>query len=259
MLFNTLPFLILLLVTFILYYIPAFRRLQVLILVAASFTFYAYSYPAFLALLFVSAIINTWASHKVYYGKAESRKFYATAGVIANLLLLIFFKYSPFISRMAFDPKGDIGSFLLSIPLPIGISFFTFHGISLLVDVYQKRNLEVYRDVIDKSIWKHGLSTSLYIAFFPQLVAGPITKSYAFLPQINHKFIQDIQWEIAFKNVILGYFMKMVIADNIKDQTFWISFPFFQAYSTPTLLAMIYGYSMQIFADFAGYSMIALG
>jgi len=259
MLFNTLPFLILLVVTFGLYYIPALRRLQVLILVVASFTFYAYSYPAFLALLFVSAIINTYASHKVYYGRPETRKLYATAGVIANLAILIFFKYSPFIARMAFDPKGDIGAFLISIPLPIGISFFTFHGISLLVDVFQKRDLEAYKNSIDKSIWKHGLATSLYIAFFPQLVAGPITKSYAFLPQIREKYLKDIQWELAFKNLVLGYFMKMVIADNIKDQTFWISYPFFQAYSTPTLLAMIYGYSMQIFADFAGYSMIALG
>ena len=163
MLFNTVPFLILLLFTFLLYYLPVLRRLQVLILVAASFTFYAYSYPAFLALLFLSAIINTYTSHKVFYGEAGSRKFYATAGVIANLAILIFFKYSPFISRMAFDPKGDIGSFLLSIPLPIGISFFTFHGISLLVDVYQKRDLEVYKTVINRSIWKHGLATSLYI------------------------------------------------------------------------------------------------
>ncbi len=259
MLFNTLPFLILLVVTFILYYLPLFRKAQVFILVLASFTFYAYSYPAFLALLLVSAAINTYASYKVYYGKANQRKVVATVGVIANLALLIFFKYSPFISRMIFDPKNDFGSFLLSIPLPIGISFFTFHGISLLVDVFQKRDLEVYGEVIDRNFWRHGLKTSLYIAFFPQLVAGPITKSYAFMPQIKTKFIGDINWEFAFKNLILGYFMKMVIADNIKDQTFWISFPYFQAYSSSTLLALIYGYSMQIFADFAGYSMIAMG
>jgi len=259
LLFNTLPFLILLLVTFTVYYMPWFAKWQLPVLVAASFFFYAYSYPAFLALLLVSAAINTYASYKVFHGNDHTRKFFATSGVIANLALLIFFKYSPFISRMAFDPHGDVGAFLLSIPLPIGISFFTFHGISLLVDVYKKRDLEIYGGVIDKNFWKHGLKTSLYIAFFPQLVAGPITKSYAFMPQIYQKYIKDIHWEAAFKNLVLGYFMKMVIADNIKDQTFWISYPFFQAYSTPTLLAMIYGYSIQIFSDFAGYSMIALG
>jgi len=241
------------------YYIPAFRKWQVLILVTASFTFYAYSYPVFLFLLFISAFINSYASYKVYFGKPENRKSYATVGVIANLAILIFFKYSPFISRMMFDPKGDFGSFLLSIPLPVGISFFTFHGISLLVDVFQKRDLEIYGEVIDRNFWRHGLKTSLYIAFFPQLVAGPITKSYAFMPQIKDKYFRDINWESAFKNLVLGYFMKMVIADNIKDQTFWISYPYFQAYSTPTLLALIYGYSMQIFSDFAGYSMIAMG
>ena len=228
-------------------------------LVAASFTFYAYSYPAFLALLFLSAFINSYASYRVYFGKPDHRKLYAAAGVIANLSILIFFKYSPFISKMMFDPKGDFGSFLLSIPLPIGISFFTFHGISLLVDVYQKRDLEIYTEVMQKSFWQHSLKTSLYIAFFPQLVAGPITKSYAFMPQIKTKYFKDINWESAFKNLVLGYFMKMVIADNIKDQTFWISFPYFQAYSTATLLALVYGYSIQIFSDFAGYSMIAMG
>jgi alginate O-acetyltransferase complex protein AlgI len=259
LLFNTLPFLVLLLVTFTVYYLPWFVKWQLPVLVAASFIFYAYSYPAFLALLLVSAAINTYASYKVFHGDDSTRKFYATSGVIANLLILIFFKYSPFISRMAFDPHGDIGAFLLSIPLPIGISFFTFHGISLLVDVYKKRDLEIYGGVIDKNFWKHSLKTSLYIAFFPQLVAGPITKSYAFMPQIQHKYFKDINWESAFKNLILGYFMKMVIADNIKDQTFWLSFPYFQVYSTPTLLALIYGYSMQIFSDFAGYSMIAMG
>jgi alginate O-acetyltransferase complex protein AlgI len=259
MLFNTTSFFILLCVTFILYYLPLFRKLQVIILVAASFIFYAYSYPWFLALLLGSVAINSYTSWKVFFGAENQRKFWATSGVIANLLLLIFFKYSPFISGMIFDPKSDIGSFLLSIPLPIGISFFTFHGISLLVDVYRKKNLELYGHVIERSIWKHGLITSLYIAFFPQLVSGPITKSYAFLPQITHKFFKDIRWEEAFKNLVLGYFMKMVIADNLKDQTFWINFPYFQAYSTPTLLVMLFGYSMQIFSDFAGYSMIALG
>jgi len=259
MLFNTIPFLVLLIVTFGLYYLPVLRKLQVLILVLASFTFYAYSYLPFLALLLASVAINTITSYKVFFGEEKNRKFWATSGVIANLLLLIFFKYSPFIARSFLDTHGDIGSFLISIPLPIGISFFTFHGISLLVDVYRKKNLELYGHVIERSIWKHGLVTSLYIAFFPQLVAGPITKSYAFLPQIHHKFFKDIQWEVAFKNLVIGYFMKMVIADNLKDQTFWISYPFFEAYSTPTLLAMIFGYSMQIFADFAGYSMIAMG
>jgi alginate O-acetyltransferase complex protein AlgI len=258
-LFNTIPFLILLIVSFILYYLPVLRRYQVLILVAASFYFYAFSFPWFLALLLASVAINTYSSYKVFFGVETQRKFWATSGVVANLLLLVFFKYSPFISGMAFDPKSDIGSFLLSIPLPIGISFFSFHGISLLVDVYRKKNLELYGHVIDRSFWRHSLVTSLYIAFFPQLVSGPITKSYAFLPQINHKFLSDIRWTEAFKNLILGYVMKMVIADNLKDQTFWINYPFFQAYSTSTLLVMIFGYSMQIFSDFAGYSMIALG
>src|SRR5689334_14792297 len=128
---------------------------------------------------------------------------------------------------MFFDPKSEIGAFLLSIPLPIGISFFTFHGISMLVDIYRGKGQEIYSGQISKNFGWHSIITSLYIAFFPQLVAGPILKSYNFLPQIGRKFLHDIMWGQAFRMLIMGYFLKMVIADNLKDQTFWISYPYF--------------------------------
>jgi alginate O-acetyltransferase complex protein AlgI len=259
MLFNSFPFVFFLIITFIVYYIPALRKLQLWILVAASFVFYSYTNPALLLLLLFSISINAYTTYQVYFGKAEKRKLFATTGVVVNLLALSFFKYSPLFSRTFFDPTSSVGAFLLSIPLPIGISFFTFHGISMLVDIYRGKNIEQYGHLIAESPGKHWLVTSLYIAFFPQLIAGPIVKSYSFLPQIKEKYFKDILWGIAFEYLVVGYFFKMVIADNLKDFTFWIGSGHPEYLSSITLITMLFGYSMQIFADFAGYSLIAMG
>lgn len=90
-------------------------------------------------------------------------------------------------------------------------------------------------------------------------MAGPILKAHQFYPQIAHKSPQRTDWSGAFKILILGYFLKIVIADNLKDQTFWIAYPYFEAYSALGLCGLLFGYSAQIFADFAGYSLIAIG
>ena len=259
MLFTSYPFLFLLIATFALYYWPLLRKHQLWTVVLASFAFYAYNYPVLLILLLFSISINAFTSYMVHLGKPENRKLYATIGVVTNLGVLAFFKYSPLFSRLFFADTSDIGHFLVTIPLPIGISFFTFHGISLLVDIYKKKNIDQYKQVLESNPGRHWLITALYIAFFPQLIAGPIVKAYGFLPQIREKYLKDIRWEVAFKQLIMGYFLKMVIADNIKDFTFWIEYPYFIGLSSITLFTMLLGYSMQIFADFAGYSLIALG
>jgi alginate O-acetyltransferase complex protein AlgI len=91
------------------------------------------------------------------------------------------------------------------------------------------------------------------------LIAGPIVKARDFLPQIVPKYLKEINREKVFKDLVLGYFLKMVVADNLKDFTFWIEYPYFQEYKTIDLIMMLFGYSSQIFADFAGYSLIAIG
>jgi alginate O-acetyltransferase complex protein AlgI len=91
------------------------------------------------------------------------------------------------------------------------------------------------------------------------LIAGPILKAHDFISQTGAKQFKDIQWQFCFRQLILGFFLKMVIADNLKDQTFWIQFPYFEGHSSLTLAMLLLGYSVQIFADFAGYSLIALG
>lgn len=260
MLFTSIPFLILFLITFFLYYLPKVSKYQVSILVIASLIFYAYDQPWFTLLLLFSAGLNIATSYYVVYGNPQKRKLVATTGVVMNVIALAFFKYSPLISATLLDPEGSVGHFLLMIPLPIGISFFTFEGISLLIDVWRDKDAnEKAKTFIPASLAQHAQQTLFFISFFPHLIAGPILKAHDFYPQIRDKYVKDINWESAFKSLTVGYFLKMVVADNLKNFTFWISYPFFEGYSTIDLCTMLFGYSIQIFADFAGYSLIAIG
>ena len=261
MLFNSVEFFVLLAVTFSLYYVPGLRRFQVLILLISSFVFYGIHQPALLLLLLLSIFVNALSSYFVFYGAPKRRLPWALLGVIVNLGILIVFKYSGLLIRTLGigAPAGSIAQILITLPLPIGISFFTFQGISLVVDTYRmKRDQKHYFD-ISKSFFSHLYLIAFFKSFFPQLVSGPIVKAREFLPQIRTKLFLDIRWEQTFRALVLGYFLKTVVADQLKDQTFWITPSFFQNCSTATLLALLFGYSMQIFADFSGYSLIAIG
>lgn len=258
MLFNSVPFVLLALATLALYYLPFMRRWQLHVLVAASFVFYAWSMPWLLLLLIGSVAINVWASHRVVFGDQRLRRFHATLGVALNLAVLVFFKYSPLIGRSFFEGSG-LGAFLVAIPLPVGISFFTFQGISLVVDAHKGREVSAYASIVVRGFTRHALRITTFISFFAQLVAGPVVKAHDFLPQVKEKRWAEIDWNAVFSPLVIGYFLKMVVADNLKDQTFWIAFPYFTEIHSLTLLALLFGYSMQIFADFAGYSLIAIG
>ena len=263
MLFNSFPFVLLVLITLAIYYNKHLEKYQIYVLIASSFVFYAYGQPLLLLLLLVSASINAITSYKVYFeNNLKRKKLYAVVGVVSNLAVLSIFKYSPLFGRMVsdFTSYESLGEFLVMVPLPVGISFYTFQGISLVVDLYRSnRQSECPLFKVDKNFKKHYVDTIFFISFFPQLVAGPIVKAYQFYPQIHTKYFKDVNFEGAFKILILGYFLKMVIADNLKDQTFWMAYPYFESLSSLTLATLLFGYSMQIFADFAGYSLIAIG
>jgi len=256
MLFNSLEFIELLLITFCIYYLPKLSKLQVPILILSSLIFYAYGQPVLLLLLLCSASVNIAMSYLIVNAPAY-RKFYATLGVTINLGILVYFKYAPLFANTFLDTEHGIGHFLLTIPLPIGISFYTFEGISILVDVYSNKHKDTL--TIDHSLSRHISKTLFFISFFPHLIAGPILKAYQFYPQIGSKQFKNIDWEYAFKKLTMGYFLKMVVADNLANFTFWMAAPHFQLKSSLTLIVMLLGYSFQIFADFAGYSLIALG
>lgn len=273
MLFNSVTFVIFFLITFLIYYLPLLKKWQVPILVIASFIFYAWSSPALLILLIISILLNAWSSYKVANTLNKKQRFWwATLGVIINLTILGLFKYAGLFTKVFLDlfnlsPTDD--SFLqvlLTLPLPVGISFYTFQGISLVIDVLREQEGRELQETdtspshFAHTDWKsYLLDTSFFISLFPQLVAGPIVKAHDFFPQIQPKYFQNIRWDIVFRCLVIGYFLKMVIADNLKDYTFWINYPYYQGMGTITLVVLLLGYSMQIFADFAGYSLIAIG
>jgi alginate O-acetyltransferase complex protein AlgI len=267
MLFNSFPFLILFLVTFALYYIPQLRSLQVAILVGSSLIFYSWDSPYLLVLLLLSVGINSIISYQVAYViDRQKQVWWAIAGIAINLAVLMLFKYGALLTNLfvkflgdTAQPEAGLVALLLHLPLPIGISFYTFEGISLLIDILQGNLNRDRPTFVDRSLTQHLLKSSLFIAFFPHLIAGPILKASKFYPQIEPKYFAKIDWNLVFRSLVVGYFLKMVVADNLKDYTFWIAFPYYQTLSTLTGMTLLFGYSMQIFADFAGYSLIAIG
>ena len=248
-------------VAFIFYYLPPLKKAQLFVVVAASLIFYASDQPYLLLLLIAAASITSTTSYFVIANKRRRTQLaWAWAGVAANLCFLGFFKYKGLLyDAIPGDQADSAINFIIGIPLPIGISFYTFHGISLLVDVYRGGKNTILGNSDNLSFSNHFLKTVLYLTFFPQLIAGPIVKAHVFYPQIRAKSFAEIDWERAIKNLIIGYFLKSVIADNLQEQTYFLAYPYFTAYSTSTLLTLLFGYSMQIFSDFAGYSLIALG
>ncbi len=268
MLFNSLEFLVFFAIVLAIYYFPPLQKLQVPILIIASFIFYSWSAPALLLILLLSIIINATASFQVArIPDKKQRFFWALSGVVLNVLILSLFKYAGLLTNFVAEvfniarTEGSLAYLFLKLPLPIGISFYTFEGISLIVDVLsQKEKSETESNAyVSPNFTQHLLNTSFFISFFPTLLSGPILKSKTFYPEIAPKYFKDIPGNFIFRSLVVGYFLKMVIADNLKDYTFWISYPYYQGFGTFTNLTLLFGYSIQIFADFAGYSLIAIG
>lgn len=264
MLFNNWLFVFYFILTMALYYAPFLKKFQVWTIIISSFIFYGFNKPVLCLLLLLSISLIALFSHAAYYRYKGRLFMWATMGVIVNLFILSLFKYSglffkTFLSDLSFMKTSSY--ILTTIPLPIGISFFTFEGISLIVDIFRRN--EGRRGATDlmvsPSFWAHLKNTAVFISFFPHLVAGPIIKAHDFFLQITIKHFADIDWEFAFKTLVTGYFLKSVIADNLKDLTFWISYPYFTGLSSLTLVTLLFGFSVQIFSDFAGYSLIAIG
>lgn len=259
MLFTDARFFPFLGITFAVYYLLRSGRWQIVWLLAASLFFYAYNQPWLLLLLLLSATITLTISDRILKTPSLSAKRgWAAAGVVTNLTVLGFFKYAGFLYVSATGTHSGIGQMLLAIPLPIGISFYTFHGISLLVDLLRTgpQTIKPRQDGRNASFAERGL---VYLTFFPQLIAGPIVKARDFFPQIHHHAFRDIDWPAACHALVVGYFLKSVIADNLAEQTFWLQYPYFVPLSSLNLAVLLFGYSIQIFADFAGYSLIAIG
>jgi alginate O-acetyltransferase complex protein AlgI len=261
MLFNSWSFLAFFAVVFPTYYLlPRLGiggRGQVLALCLASLVFYAYELPILVVLLMASVAFNTVMAACIVRTARRSR--WLTIGVIVNLTAIAIFKYAALLLDTAW-PESELARWAATIPLPIGISFYTFHSISLLVDLYARAGVQsIETTIAERRDVDAFTRIVLYIAFFPQLIAGPIVKAHQFFGQIGAKAFRDIPWDSATRNLITGYFLKMVIADNLKDVTPLLTSDKLPMLGRVDLVALLYGYSCQIFADFAGYSLIAIG
>src|SRR3954454_20175167 len=233
-------------IVFAAYYLPALRAFQVQLLVFASLFFYGYGQPELLALLAV-AVFGTYLFLVL---ALRNRQIWLPAGIAFNLALLAFFKYKLLFIDPASPSLVDFAplDFLLKLPLPIGISFFVFHNISLLVDLTRQ-----------KSAVPDLKSVFLYIIFFPQLVSGPITRAEMFMPQIKPKYFADVPLVEAAKWILTGFFFKLYVANNLNEMTSYMSFPLYETLQTQDRWMLVFLYSYQIYADFFGYSSIAIG
>lgn len=257
-------------------------KLQNAFILLASYVFYGWWDWRFLGLIIASSAVDYWCGMRLGHAIARTRnedeaisskgtciynktpssfllavtsnpKFYLTLSLVFNLGLLGFFKYFNFFIESATDFITLIGfqahTSTLNLILPVGISFYTFQTMSYTIDVYRGK-MEPTKDPI---------AFLAYVAFFPQLVAGPIERASHLLPQFFKKReFEYQQGSDGMKLILWGLFKKMVIADNCA----LVVNPIFDNYQTASGLELIIGavlFAFQIYGDFSGYSDIAIG
>ena len=253
MLFNSLQFVVFLVVVYGLY-LALDRRGQNLMLLVASYVFYGSWDWRFLSLLLFSTGIDYLAGRWIYATAEPSRrKLFLMMSMVSNLGLLGFFKYFNFFAGGLRDLLGHFGlamtPFTLNVILPVGISFYTFQTMSYTIDVY-RGSLKAEKDFLD---------FALFVSFFPQLVAGPIERASNLLHQfaarriITRKDISEGLWLIFW-----GYFLKVYVADNLAEVAEQV-FAARGIINGAEALMGTYAFNFQVLGDFAGYSSIAIG
>lgn len=256
MLFNSFEYALFLPLVFIIYWFILRKniKLQNIFLLVSSYFFYGCWDWRFLFLLMFSTFLDYFTGLKIADSSNQKiRKAWLWLSVGVNLSFLGFFKYYNFFVEQFAELLSLFGLTphisTLNIILPVGISFYTFHGLSYVFDIYH--------DKIKPT--KNLVNYSLFVSFFPLLVAGPIERATHLLPQIERKRVFDFKkFEDGLRQILWGLFMKIVIADNcakLADAVFNQS----DKYSGSTLVVGAIFFTIQAYGDFAGYSNIALG
>lgn len=256
MVFNSFEFLIFLPIVFILYWFfcSKDRNLQNGLLVIVSYFFYAWWDWRFAALLFITTLSSYLSG--ILISKCitpKNRWFIALFTIILNLGILFYFKYCNFFVQGFVDAFSLFGKELtistLKIILPIGISFFTFTALSYTIEVY-KHKVETTKDF---------LAYFAYVSFFPSIFCGPISRATLQLPQYFKKRVFDYGLAVdGFKLILWGFFMKLCVADQLGMYVDAVYENILQHNGTTLSIAAIL-YSFQIYSDFGGYSLIAIG
>jgi alginate O-acetyltransferase complex protein AlgI len=222
--------------------------------VVASYVFYAAANPRFCLLLAGVTAGNQAAARLIHRTSSERRRSALLAAAVAlDLGVLAVFKYYAFFVQSVRHGLGDVGLYvplpLLTIALPVGVSFFTFQAISYVVDV--KRRL------VEPA---SGIDFAVYLSFFPHLVAGPIVRAREFLPQLaTPRDPNRVAVSSGIALIGLGLVKKVVIADFLARTVVDPVFAVPQAYAGPDALLAAYAYAAQIYCDFSGYTDIAIG
>lgn len=223
-------------------------------LLSANFFFYSCFDVRFLPLLISVGLINWFFGYTIAGTKSDrSRKWLMAAAVVLNLGQLAFFKYFEFFVGLseslliALGIKADLP--ITEIIFPIGISFFTFQGLGYTIDVYRDRYERV----------KRLPDLMLFVSFFPTVLSGPIMRARDFIPQLTRTKYDPVLFQTGFALILAGMFKKIVIASYLSEHIVRQVFQVPINYSSLTNLMAVYGYSIQIYCDFSGYSDLAMG
>ncbi len=255
MLFNSFEFLIFLPIVFVLYWFVFNKKLnwQNGLVLMASYFFYGWWSWEFMGLLMLSTALDYAYGFWVASPNRKKAKLFLWLSIINNLGILAVFKYYNFFALQFQSGLELLGlhtnPILLELALPIGISFYTFHGMSYVFDIYRGQQKPV----------KNFIDYAVFVSFFPLLVAGPIERANHLLPQVqksrSFNYTQAVE---GCRLILWGLFKKVVIADSLAE----IVDEIFQNYDTHNATTLIVGaiaFSFQIYGDFSGYSDIALG
>jgi len=253
MLFHSIDFLIFFTIIFCVYYVVP-HKFRAILLLCGSYFFYGYWKVEYLSLIILSTVIDYYAALRIESSQSPGKKKrFLLLSLIGNLSILFVFKYANFFIDSTQVVCQNLGLTYviphLNVLLPIGVSFYTFQSLSYTIDVYYGR----------RPAEKHFNIFALYVAFFPQLVAGPIERSTSLLPQ----FLKKIKFErkrvaSGLKLVAWGFFKKLVVADRlaaIVDPVY--SDP--SQYNGAALILATFFFAFQIYFDFSGYSDTAIG
>lgn len=256
MLFNSLGFIVFLIIVLALYYAPLFNWTQKkLMLLLASYIFYGLWNPPLILLLWISTMVDWTAGNKLAKEeRPKVRKLWLLLSMVVNLGFLAFFKYGDFLLEnfvlLSNSVGWDFQAKPMDIILPMGISFYTFQTMSYTIDIYKKR--------IGPA--KTFLDFALYVTFFPQLVAGPIVRAKDLISQFyeaKKATAKQFIWGLFL--LTIGLFQKVVLADTLLSSTSDTIFGSKEILNFWDAWSGTLAFSGQIFFDFAGYSTCAIG
>lgn len=255
MLFTQAKFALFFTIVFGLYWLAEKKyRLQNVLLLIASYIFYSLWDWRFFFLLLFSTLLDFFSGHKIYHATTRHhKKIWLTISICINLGVLVFFKYCNFFIgtvSQVLHAAGYSGHFnLLHILLPVGISFYTFHGLSYVQDVYNNKRPPT----------NNFIQYALFVSFFPLLMAGPIERATHLLPQIERPRTFSYSKSVnGLRQILWGLFKKLVIADNCALYVNDIYDHSYQYQGLSLLLGAVL-FCFQLYGDFSGYADIALG